>query len=149
MAGSRTEILRAVDSAVALQEAELVDARTRQMLAVVTKTGTGTGNIDQTFSLDQQFRLVFLRCHFSGNSGTSAMTLALASASGSAYDTRLFTITRAGTNRDVNFRIPAPESEEPSPWSFRASDGVRIQWTNPDSGNITWGLEVGLSLASS
>lgn len=149
MAGSRSEIIRAVDSAVALQEAELVDARTRQMLAVVTKTGTGTGNIDQTFSLDQQFRLVFLRCHFSGNTGRSPMTLSLASASGSAYDTRLFTITRAGTNRDVNFRISAHESQEPSPWSFRASDGVRIQWTNPDSGNITWGLEVGLSLASS
>ncbi len=149
MAGSRSEIIRAVDSAVALQEAELVDARTRQMLAVITKTGTGTGNIDQTFSLDQQFRLVFLRCHFSGNIGRSPMTLSLASASGSAYDSRLFTITRAGTNRDVNFRIPAYESEEPSPWSFQASDGLGVQWTNPDSGNITWGLEVGLSLASS
>jgi len=60
----------------------------------------------------------------------------------------LYTITKAGTNRDVNFRIPADESREPSPWTFQAGDFVRIQWTNPDSGNMTWGLEVGFSVAS-
>lgn len=48
----------------------------------------------------------------------------------------------------MNLRIPAEESVDPSPWTFQVGDTVRVRWTNPDSGNITWGLEVGLALAS-
>ena len=91
---------------------------------------------------------MYIRCHFVGTPGTAVLTLSVDSASGSAYDTRLFTITRAGTNRDVHFRLTAEESREPSPWAFQSGDRVRIEWTNPDSGNITWGLEVGLAIAS-
>lgn len=147
MAQERTQLIRAIDQALAVQEAELAEARTLQRLAVTTRTTTGSGDIDQTFSLDQPFRLVFIRCHFSGTAGTGPMMISLDSALGAAYDAKLYTIMRAGTNRDVHFRIPAYESQEPSAWRFAADDAVRVQWTNPDSGNITWGLEVGLVLA--
>ena len=144
----RSNIIQAVDTALAVQEAELAETRLRQMLAVVTKTATGTGDIDQVFSLDRKYRVVFIRCHFVGNSGSAAFAVSVDSAAGSAYDTRLFTITQAGTNKDVHLRIGGGDTGEPSAWTFQPDDGVRIQWTNPDSGNITWGLEVGLALGS-
>ena len=148
MPRDRSTIIQAVDTALAIQEAELAETRMRQMLAVVSKTATGSGDIDQTFSLDRKYRLVFIRCHFSGSSGTAAFAISIDSAAGLAYDTCLFTITQAGTNKDVHLRIGQGDTGEPSAWTFQPDDGVRIQWTNPDSGNITWGLEVGLALAS-
>lgn len=148
MAGDISNILRAVDAALAVQEVELAEARARQMLAVVTKAATGSANIDQVFSLERKYRLVFVRCHFTGSAGTAAITISVDSASGSAYDALLFTVTQAGTNKDVHLRIGEGDTGEPSAWTFQANDSIRIEWTNPDSGNITWGLEVGLALAS-
>lgn len=145
---ARSQLIREVDAALVVQEAELAEARARQMLAVATNTATGSGDIDQTFDLDRKYRLVFIRCHFSGTAGTAEFVLSVDSGSGTAYDVRLFTITQAGTNKDVHLRIGEGDSGEPSAWTFQVSDSVRIQWTNPDSGNITWGLEVGLALAS-
>jgi len=143
-----TQILEAAQTGFAMQEGELATLRVNQLLAVITKIFTGTGNIDHTFGLDRKFRLVFVRCHFSGTLGISPLTLSVASASGTTYDTRLSTIIKAGTNRDVNLRICADELEEPSSWTFQPGDSVRVQWTNPDSGSITWGLEVGLAIAT-
>ncbi len=143
-----SQLIREVDAALVVQEAELAETRARQILAVATKTATGSGDIDQTFALDRKYRLVFIRCHFSGTAGTAGFVLSVDSGSGTAYDARLFTITQAGTNKDVHLRIGEGDTGEPSAWTFQASDSVRIQWTNPDSGNITWGLEVGLALAS-
>lgn len=141
-------ILATAAEALAVQEAELTEIRARQMLAVLTKTGTGSADIDQTFALDRKYRLVFIRCHFAGTPGTTPFTLSVDSGSGSAYDARLFTITQAGVDKDVHLRIGGGDTDDPSAWTFQATDSVRIQWTNPDSGNITWGLEVGLALAS-
>jgi len=59
-----------------------------------------------------------------------------------------FTITQAGVNNDVNLRLGGEEAFDPSAWTFQVGDKVWIKWTNPDSGNMTWGLEVGLALAS-
>jgi hypothetical protein len=115
---------------------------------VTTKAGTGSGHIDATFSLDLRYRLVFVRCHFSGGTGTAAFTLSVDSTRGSAYDTKLFTITQAGVDKDVNLRLGDEEAVDPSAWTFQAGDRVWIKWTNPDSGNMAWGLEVGLALAS-
>jgi len=143
-----SKILETAGAGFAAQESELATVRARQLLSVVTRTATGTGDIDETFGLDCRFRLVFVRCHFSGTSGFASLAVSVDSAGGSAYDTRLFTITRAGTGRDVNLRIAADEGNEPSPWTFQVDDDVRIQWANPDSGNITWGLEVGLAIAT-
>ena len=66
----------------------------------------------------------------------------------SAYDTRLFTVSLAGIDKDVNLRIAVDEMTEPSAWTFQAGDKLRAAWVNPDTGNMTWGLEVGLALAS-
>lgn len=148
MARDRSKILRAAEAGFVLQDLELAEARTRQLQSVVTKTATGTGNIGHLFKLDQKYRLVFIRCHFSGIAGTAPFAISVDSGSGAAYDTRLFTITQAGTNKDVHLRIGGGDTGDPSAWTFTASDAVRIDWTNPASGSITWGLEVGLALAS-
>ncbi len=148
MPSERAQILRTAQLVFDEQNRELQAERQRQMQAVAAQTATGSTDIDATFGLDRKFRLAFVRCHFSGNPGTAALTLSMDAASGSAYDTHLFTVTKAGTGHDVNFRITAEESAEPSPWTFQADDRLHVEWTNPDSGNITWGLEVGLAVAS-
>lgn len=148
MALDTASVMQAAQSAIAAQEAELAAGRARQPLLVVCRTATGDTNLDQTFALDRPFRLVFLRCHFAGAAGRNPMVLSLDSAAGSAFDARLFTITRAGPGADVNLRISAAESAEPSPWTFQSADALRVQWTNPNPGNITWGLEVGMAVAS-
>jgi hypothetical protein len=142
------QIIETARDGFATQESQLATAQVRQVLTVITRTAMGTGDIADVLSLDTTFRLVFVRCHFSGSSTAAAFTISLDSVIGSTYDVRLFSISKAGLNRDVNFRVTAQESIEPSPWSFQAGDGVRIQWLNPDSPNITWGLEVGFAIAS-
>lgn len=148
MATASSQLLRAAEAGIAAQEAELVASRTRQVLGVISKTATGSADIDQSFSLDRTYRLIFIRCHFAGTTGSNPLSITLDSANGAAYDVKLYTIVRAGNGHDISFRIPVEESSEPSPWTFGLNDAIRIQWTNPDSGNITWGLEVGLALAS-
>lgn len=148
MAREISKILETAQAGLTQQTLELSEARARQLLAVTAKAATGSGNIDATFSLDRRFRLVFVRCHFAGGTGTAAFTISVDSTRGSAYDTKLFTITQAGVNKDVNLRIGGNDVVDPSAWTFQPGDKVWIKWTNPDSGNMTWGLEVGLGLAS-
>ncbi|MFQ5591243.1 MAG: hypothetical protein ACE5HE_08785 [Phycisphaerae bacterium] len=147
MATGAGQILETAREGFATQDTELATARERQRVSVITKTATGTGDILEAVALDRRFRLVFIRCHFSGTSGTAPFAITVDSTNGPTYDALLYTINKAGAGRDVNFRVSAPESTEPSPWTFQAGDGVGIQWTNPDPGNITWGLEVGLAIA--
>ena len=144
----RSEIEHALETALVLQESELAEARERQTLIVVTRIATGSGDIDHAMALDRKFRLVFIRCHFAGTSGTAPFRISVDSVHGSAYDTRLFTISQAGADKDVHLRIGGDDAAEPSAWTFQTQDAVRIQWANPDNGNITWGLEVGLAVAS-
>ncbi len=141
-------IMGTAEAVIAEQNTELAAVRARQLLAVGSKAASGSGDIDALFSLDVRFRLVFVRCHFAGSAGTNPLVISLDSAMGVAHDAALFTIVKAGVGRDVYFRITADESVDPSPWTFQPGDVVRIQWTNPDSGNITWGLEVGMAMAS-
>ena len=148
MPKDRSKILRAAQMGFALQEVEVAEARERSLQSVVTRTATGTGNIAHAFELDRKYRLVFIRCHFSGSAGTAAFAISIDSGNGSAYDARLFTITQAGTNKDVHLRIGGGDTDDPSAWTFQVGDSVRIDWVNPDSGNITWGIEVGLAPAS-
>lgn len=148
MAREISKILETAQAGLTQQTLELSEARARQLLAVTAKAATGSGNIDATLSLDRRFRLVFVRCHFAGGTGTAAFTISVDSTRGSAYDAKLFTITQAGVNRDVNLRIGGDDAVDPSAWTFQPGDKVWIKWTNPDSGNMTWGLEVGLALAS-
>ena len=148
MPRSQTNIVTAAQVAIDTQDEQLETIRARQMLTVAPQIATGSADINSVFYVDQTFRLVFVRCHFSGTMRTGALNLSLDSANGTAYDCDLYTITKAGPGRDINLRIPAEESAEPSAWTFQSGDTVRLQWTNPDSGNITWGVEVGLAIAS-
>ncbi len=148
MAVNTSQLIDAAQVGFAAQQNELSEIRARQPMSVTSKTSTGTANINVAFNLDRVFRLVYVRCHFSGSPGVDQLTLSLDSANGATYDTDLYSITSAGTGSDVNFRISAQESAEPSAWTFQSGDALRVQWTNPDSGNITWGLEVGLAIAS-
>lgn len=148
MADNRSDLITVVDAELAVQQIELAETRNRQLLTVFSKTATGTGDIDNVFWLDRKFRLVFVRCHFVGGTGTAPLSLFVDSASGSAYDAQLFTISAAGVSQDVHLRIGGGDTDDPSAWTFQAGDDVRVKWTNPNSGTMTWGLEVGLSLAS-
>ena len=129
------------------QEAELARAAETAAHRVTNQVTTGTGNVDATFSLDAPFRLVFVRCHFSGGTGVDALQISLDATAGAAYDTVLYTVKVAGTGADVNFRLSAQETQLPSPWAAQIGDKFRVRWTNPDPGNTTWGLEVGLAPA--
>ena len=148
MAAEIDQILQAAQDALDRQESELQSLRAQQIRAVVVRTATGSGNTDELFQLDEPFRLIFLRCHYTGTSGTNPLHVSLDSAAGSAYDTRLFTVSQPGIDKDVNLRIAADEMTEPSAWTFQAGDKLRVEWVNPDAGNITWGLEVGLAPVS-
>lgn len=148
MPRSPSNIIAAAQVAIDTQDEQLETIRARQMLTVASQSATGSADINNVFSVDQTFRLVFVRCHFSGTMQTGSLKLSLDSTNGTAYDCDLYTITKAGPGHDVNLRIPAEESVEPSAWTFQSGDAIRIQWTNPDSGNITWGVEVGLAIAS-
>lgn len=143
-----SEMMEAARTSFEAQSRELELTRDRQLRAVVTQSATGTGNIGTTFGLDRKFHLLFVRCHFTGSAGTNPFAVSVDSSLGSAYDTKLFTITQAGKDRDVNLRVGDGDAQDPSAWTFHATDRVRIDWTNPSSGNITWGLEVGLALAA-
>jgi len=147
MASQIPEVVVAAQAAFQAADADLSAVRERQLRTVVRKSATGSAHLDASFSLDRRFRLVFIRCHFTGASGTAAFAIGVDAVAGSAYDTKLFTLSQAGVNKDVHLRISDGDAQEPSPWTFQPGDQVRVQWTNPDSGNITWGLEVGLALA--
>ena len=133
---------------IAEQNTELNATRARQLLAVATKAATGTSHMDASFSIDVRYRLVFVRCHFAGAAGLLPLTISLDSVRGVAYDALLFTLSKAGVGKDTHFRIGSEEATDPSSWTFQPGDAVRVQWTNPNPGNITWGLEVGLAMAS-
>jgi len=141
-------LLELAEAALSQQSVELSATRARQLQSVRAEGTSGTGHIDAAFSLNVRFRLVFVRCHFNGTNGRNPLTLSVDSRLGAAHDAELFTIERAGVGRDVNLRISEAESRDPSPWTFQAGDAVRIQWTNPDPGSLTWGLTVGLAMAS-
>ena len=105
----------------------------------------GTGDLDESFVHELAFWPVFVRVHFVRTGGvpgvdTADLELLVASLAGSAWNTRLYTVPKKGVGADVNFRIPRDEREE---WHLSASDGLRVFWSNPDPGNIEWGLEAG------
>jgi len=148
MADDMRGVLAAARAGFAAQDEEINRASRRQTLSVVAQRATGMGDIAHTFDLGRRYRLVYVRCHFFGNAGTAALAISLDSEAGSAYDATLATVAQAGTDNDVNFTVSALDSAEPSAWTFGADDKTRIDWTNPDTGKITWGLEVGLAVAT-
>jgi len=139
-------LLEHAQNLFAAQDTEIALLKEQQLRRVFTRTATGTGSISNSFKLDERFRLVFVRCHFAGGSGTAAFKISVSSAGGSAYNTILQTVAIAGTNADVHQRMDS--GIEPSGWTFQKGDSVKVDWINPSPGGMTWGLEVGLALAS-
>ncbi|MCK4624060.1 MAG: hypothetical protein KAV00_02030 [Phycisphaerae bacterium] len=103
---------------------------------------TTVGRVARFFR-PKPFYLSWVRVHFSGSgSGTATLTLKLDNAHGELWDATLWTWTGAGIGAaDVFFRIPLNELEH---WLFQDGDELCFEWTNPDAGNINWGIETGL-----
>jgi len=148
MANQLPQAVQAAQTGFAAMDAEYALALERQRRIVKVLRATGSGDMDQSFALGRPFRLVFVRGHFAGGTGGNPLTLSQGSGVASAYEATLFTLAQAGTGRDINFRVTAEETTEPSAWVFMAGDAVKLTWTNPDSPAMTWGIEVGLALAS-
>ncbi|MHC5110222.1 MAG: hypothetical protein ACYTHJ_10130 [Planctomycetota bacterium] len=129
-------------------DAEFAATRSQQMRSVQVRRASGNGDIKALFSLGQKFRLVYVRCGFAGGSGSAPLAISLNSAAGTEFDIRLFTLMQVGSGSDVNFRITAEELAEPSAWTFQPGDAVRLNWANPEPGQTSWGVEVGLAPAS-
>ena len=111
---------------------------------------SGLGDIDRTFARPGRHTLLGVRVHFfdfnSGSSDKANVTVSIDSAQGASFDRVIWTAdavdtTGHGLGDDVNVRVPDDEVAAGT-WTFNALDRIRVSWTNPDSGNIGWGLEV-------
>lgn len=116
--------------------------------AVVAYRFTGDGDIDVTIHPGQVFVPLFVRCHFVAGSGKANLEMHASSAADSenTYDTLLYTDQAVGTGVDANTRWLAKETAWPSPWAFDELTHLRVKWTNPDSGTMVWGMEVGVAV---
>ncbi len=104
---------------------------------------TGTGNISESFGLNENWTLLFVRCHFTGGSSSADFVIGLNATQGAVYDMALYTVDEVGTgSRDVHFRLGTRETGDPSAWEYRAGDLATFTWTNPNT--QTWGLTVGM-----
>ena len=61
------------------------------------------------------------------------------------YDNVVRNFPGSGTD-DVAFIYFRVDKDEQDRWAFAGGDLLVPEWTNPDSGNMRWALEVGLSL---
>lgn len=130
---------------------------------IVTQTATGQGDMgDVTSQLsvarfglaDVPFALCFVRGRFvtlsgSGDNATLSLKLDHVEQNG-IYDFLLKSWDTMGTSgtgfkADLNFRLAADELYL---WSYPRDSILVFEWTNPDSGNIRWALELGLVDAS-
>jgi len=87
------------------------------------------------------FVVRFVRAHFTEGTGTADLVLNIDSARGRFHDTALWTVEDVGTGTDAHFRCP---TDQLSHFVFQEDDVLVLTWANPDSGNINWGVEVGL-----
>lgn len=108
---------------------------------------SGSGNMQVSLRPGGRFVLIFVRCHFrrTGGSGTdiAAFTMDLDSDLGQDFDVRLLTQSSAGVSADVHARF---DIDTLDCWTFKDSDALTFNWTNPDIAEINWGLTVGIRL---
>lgn len=93
---------------------------------------------------EDDLALLYVRGEFAGGTGTADMVLYLdrqATRETLKKTTLLFTWKEVGTVKQVHTRVPVEVREA---WSFMRGDELVFVWTNPDSSNMTWTLEVGL-----
>lgn len=106
---------------------------------------TGSGNISEVISSNgTPFIPVFVRCHFTGVAGLANLTVSVDSGMGSVHDTTLYTDQSVGVDADCHLKFTDNETSWPSPFSLSANDKLKVEWGNPNSGNITWGLAIGI-----
>ena len=147
MSKQMSSVLEVAQAGLLAQEAELARAKERKTLAVFTQNADGSNDISELFGLDKKFRLIFVRCHFSGVLGTATMYLKLDSRLGSRYDLALAGISSVGLGNDVNFSLGYYKSSvEPLILAFQEGDRILVEWSNPNPGVTQWGLEVGMAL---
>lgn len=116
------------------------------MGTIPTYDGTETTKLGRFYLETPTWCLVFARVHFFGGTGTATLYLYVDSRLGRNFDTNLWQVTSAGTTgNDAFLRILPGEFPH---WTFRQGDELVFTWTNPDSGNMAWGIEVGLADAT-
>lgn len=90
-----------------------------------------------------------------GAGGKADCILKVDSQFGEDHDHTLFTwpdrgVTAVGSKPSINFRTPADELfawyAAGQPLANVFGDQFVFEWTNPDSGNLRWSLEVGLAV---
>jgi hypothetical protein len=93
---------------------------------------------------EDDLALLYVRGEFAGGSGTADLQLYLdrqATREINKKTTILFTWLAVGDTKQVHTRVTRDEREA---WSFLKGDELVFAWTNPDSGNLTWFIEIGL-----
>lgn len=119
---------------------------------------TGTANMGDVtddesvcrFSLPESARwvLVAIRGKFTGGTGTADCAIKLdRNIVSGFFDYTLFTVNGVGSTKPLHFRVPDDKIDR---WTFDGganSDEIVLEWTNPDSGNMRWAVEVGLASA--
>jgi hypothetical protein len=106
---------------------------------------SGSGNMQVSLRPGGRFVVVFVRCHFRRTTGSgtdvATFTMDLDSDLGPDFDVRLLTQSSAGVSADVHARFDVDTLDC---WTFGDSDSLTFNWTNPDAGEINWGLTVGI-----
>lgn len=75
----------------------------------------------------------------SGGSGTADLVIWNKALESSLFDSQLFTIAGVGLNKPCFARI---EEEERVAWTVLPDRKLHLAWTNPDDGNMEWGLQL-------
>ena len=128
----------------------LPDDVTRLQTSGSSDMGTvGDDNVPGIFRhpLNVPWVLVWVRLHFEvlAGSPTGVANVILnrdQRTVHSAWNTRAWLMEARGFNADANFMVMP---EEYVHWMFDADEALVLTWTNPDSGNLGWGAEVGMA----
>jgi hypothetical protein len=108
----------------------------------------GTGDIDHAYGLPADYYPVFLRVHFERITGSGTDTAELVfradDQADGAQNHIVWRRAARGVDADVNLRF-APDWRETHVRS--GGTKLRVAWTNPDAGDIRWGLQMGLKLS--
>ena len=112
----------------------------------------GDDNVPGIFRhpLNVPWVLVFVRLHFiditGGAAGTADCSIFRDKRTETvAWNALQWKMKDVGLTKDGNLVVPP---EELYLWGFGADEAAVFTWTNPDSGNIGWGLEVGMAAQS-
>ncbi len=111
----------------------------------------GSGSMDEAFWIEgQRHALVFARAHFvdldSADPTAADLTISVTGIVNQAdidgpHDATLAKVLGRGAAADLNLRVLEDEMHA---WIVDPGYGFRVEWTNPDSDDLGWGLEVGL-----